>query len=154
MKTVKTPGASDNVFEKALSFTFNKLFSKRVKRLVFISSIVGLVYKSKEPDLTLISKLNSVLHIANSAQAMQLPYRVKSVIWKDADLTTLSHSGKSLCLADIETFDIDKEDIERLTVQVVSQTPWWLKYSSPEVMCEDLKVLFKQIQKPQNPHFA
>lgn len=137
-----------------MSVIFNKLFSKRMKRLVFISSIVGLVYKVKDPDLRVISKLNSILHLANCPQAMELPYRVKSVIWRDKDLNVLAHNGKAIHIEDVKTFEMDTEDMDNLTTQVVSQTPWWLKYSSTEVMCSDLKALFKQIRNSPLPSFA
>lgn len=127
--------------------TFNKVLSQRMKRLVFISSIVGLIYKVKNPDLKMIYKLNSVLHLAHSPEAMQLPYRVKSVIWRDKDLTTLGQNGKAIHIEDIQTFDLCKEDIDRLSNQVVGQTPAWLRYSCPEEMCKDLKALFTQIKK-------
>ncbi len=137
-----------------LSVLFNKLFSRRMKRLVFISSIVGLVYKVKDPDIKVISKLNAILDLANSPQAMELPYRVKSVIWKDKDLNILGHDGKAIHIEDVKTFEMDSTDIDNLSTQVVSQTPWWLKYSSTEVMCSDLKTLFKQIRNSPQPSFA
>lgn len=137
-----------------LSVLFNKLFSRRMKRLVFISSIVGLVYKVKDPDIKVISKLNAILDLANSPQAMELPYRVKSVIWKDKDLNILGHDGKAIHIEDVKTFEMDSTDIDNLSTQVVSQTPWWLKYSSTEVMCSDLKTLFKQIRNSPKPSFA
>ena len=137
-----------------LSVLFNKLFSRRMKRLVFISSIVGLVYKVKDPDIKVISKLNAILDLANSPQAMELPYRVKSVIWKDKDLNIQGHDGKAIHIEDVKTFEMDSKDIDNLSTQVVSQTPWWLKYSSTEVMCSDLKTLFKQIRNSPQPSFA
>lgn len=137
-----------------VSVLFNKLFSRRMKRLVFISSIVGLVYKVKDPDIKVISKLNAILDLANSPQAMELPYLVKSVIWKDKDLNILGHDGKAIHIEDVKNFEMDSTDIDNLSTQVVSQTPWWLKYSSTEVMCSDLKTLFKQIRNSPQPSFA
>lgn len=137
-----------------VSVLFNKLFSRRMKRLVFISSIVGLVYKVKDPDIKVISKLNAILDLANSPQAMELPYMVKSVIWKDKDLNILGHDGKAIHIEDVKNFEMDSTDIDNLSTQVVSQTPWWLKYSSTEVMCSDLKTLFKQIRNSPQPSFA
>lgn len=137
-----------------VSVLFNKLFSRRMKRLVFISSIVGLVYKVKDPDIKVISKLNAILDLANSPQAMELPYLVKSVIWKDKDLNILGHDGKTIHIEDVKNFEMDSTDIDNLSTQVVSQTPWWLKYSSTEVMCSDLKTLFKQIRNSPQSSFA
>lgn len=147
MKTTRYPRVEGGVLRNALAITFNKIFSNHMKRLVFISSILGLIYRVKDPDLRMIHKLNKVFKLAEYPEALQLPFRVKSLIWQNRDLNVLGHDGKVIHIFDVPTTSLNKEDVEHLSSQVVSQAPWWLAYSSTENMCKDLQRLFSQIQQ-------
>ena len=153
MKTAVYPSIEGGGFARTLiANTFNKMLSNHMKRLVFISSLVGLVYQVKDADMKVITKLNNVFKLADHAEAMQLPVRVKSVIWKDKDLNVLGKSGKVIHLSDVQLAKLEKEDVERLSTQVASQAPWWLKYSDYEAMKADVVKLFLQIQS--NPKLS
>ena len=147
MQVLPNPSIDGGGFVRTVvAKTFDKILSTHMKRLVFISSLVGLVYQAKDPDLLTITKLNQVFDLANYPEAMQFPARVKSVIWRDKDLNILGHDGKTLHIFDVDQVQMNKEDVEKLSTQVTSQAPWWLKYGDFEAMKADVAQLFTQIQ--------
>ena len=152
MEITNRPPVEGGVLRNVMALVFDKIFSNHMKRLVFISSVVGLIYRVKDPDLRLIKKLNAIFKLAEYPEAMQLPFRVKSVIWKNKDLNILGQNGRVIHIFDVPTTEMKPTDIERLSSQVVSQAPWCLQYGDVEVMRQDLKKLFTQIQRAGANH--
>lgn len=135
-----------SVFRHLAAKIANKIFSAKVKRLIFISSIVGLAYPLREPDNLTVEKLNKVFSLVRDPHALELPIYVKSVIWRDCDLRVMAQNGQSICPASLIYGKVSDEDTQKLVRHVVDQTPWWLRYKTVSDMHTDMHRLIRYIQ--------
>lgn len=140
---LKKPGYFENIFFNYIS---NKL-PRRFKRLIFISSIFGLLEKVKDPDMVVVTKLNKVLNIAKYPDAMIFPMYIKNVIWKNVGTSKISITeSRTVDVAEVLTFNLATVDCQGIGEYFVTNTPDWLKYGTMEMMKEDVISLIKSLR--------
>lgn len=122
---------------------------RRVKRLIYISSILGLIQQVKEPDMRLVDKINRVFKVANSPEAYRFPVYIKGVIWRGmcADITV---GDKKVTICSLKDTVLDQEEQLRVGNYFALQAPDWLKYGSMDLMVQDVLVLIGQLKKHQS----
>lgn len=156
MSSQSTHLTTPSIHRRFTTWVIRKFFSDKMKRLIFVASIVGLIYEFKNPDSRIINKLNTALKLAAHPEAIELPLRVKSSIWKDRDLNILGQNGKVIHVCDVEKAEMTNKDIETLAEQLTGQAPQWLKYAQWETMCSDVVRLVQQVRlnRAPTPAFA
>ena len=105
----------------------------RIKRLIFISSVFGNTTQ-KSVDQETLKRLNLVMQLASSEEALGFPVLLSHAIWR----------GKETVYVDAKTFlnaDRNPEFVSCLK-QIVESTPNWLRYDSNDGMENDLRQLF------------
>jgi len=119
-----------------IRFLINRL-PMRLKRLVFIASLTGVVNDNVEPDAEFIKKLNTVMNLSESgANALKLPIFVSKLIWKHTEC--IQKEVEILVCPDTEKA-IKQECIGRLQYQI----PAWFKYADSVTVTQDLCKLFQ-----------
>ena len=82
---------------------------RRILRLIFISSIMGIINEIKDPDQAIVKKLNKLLKIGYD-QAWALPMHVKSLIWNHLESSVIPIPGGSIALVDLKRIELNSED--------------------------------------------
>lgn len=114
----------------------------RLKRIVFTGMLLGYFDEKKDPDLELIKKINDTFKAASSVHAYELPFAVKSILWKDFDINSLN----------LQTTEIN--GVRRLTLSsksdicshIVSTLPEWIRYASPSRIYKDTLFILNEVE--------
>lgn len=95
---------------RLLSPILTKILPRRMKRLIFISSLFGKIVGSKDVPKETLAKLNKAMNLASeSDNSLVLPIKIQSVVWDNTyiDFTNLS------------TDELDS---------VINSSPTWVRY--------------------------
>lgn len=120
---------------------------RHYKRMIYVSSIFGLILNGEDPDLKLIRKLNEIIHLARDAKTCELPIHIRRVIWKNLDSNNLSiGNGESIAITDIISSQLNSENCNSISEQIARSAPKWLNYGSTTVMSNDIIALIKHLK--------
>lgn len=118
---------------------------RRFKRLIYISSILGIIKQINDPDMALIAKLNEVFRIAKYPDAFIFPMYIKSMIWKSAAVRSVTLTDRVVPVAGLKCRGLKNEEREEIGVYFAANAPEWLRYGTNAVMISDVSLLLKQI---------
>lgn len=130
---------------------FYKLLEKHLprsfKRLIYVSSILGLFEQTQDPDMTLVVKLNETFKLAQYPDAFAFPMYIKSVIWKNAISEAILLKGaNSVAIGDLIKMELNSKECSTIGEYFAKQSPTWLKYGSLDLMANDIVLLIKQLK--------
>jgi len=137
---------SKGFVRKHLENFAEKKLSDKIKRLIFISSVFGLIKQIKEPDDFLVSKLNEVFIIAKFPDAVMFPMYIKNLIWHELYNMPIVLENKTLNIIGCGNVNINHSDELAIANYIVNHSPKWLRYANIEAMKEDILTLFKNLQ--------
>lgn len=103
----------------------------RTKRLIFLASFSARLKNCTSLNKETVHRLNQLMVLATEESAIQLPVQLSKAIWKDSNLDMPGQ----VCLADT---DLSKDTIQKITEQVLRQTPSWLRYGDEKQDVEKL----------------
>jgi hypothetical protein len=130
-------------------FFYKSLYTnvpRRIKRLIFIASILALIDGNSEINKYLATKLNNILQIAYNDEALYFPMAIKSIIWKSIIKNPLLEiSGKVYNILNISEIRTNDPYLNNTSNFLISNMPAWLVYGSVDMMHHDIEVLFKKV---------
>jgi len=96
---------------------------RKIKRIIFITTLVGEIEGIKEPDNALLDKINTFFKLNTDSDSLKFPFLFKKAIWNDVEVK--------------EKRIQDHPDI------IVKTMPSWLTYGSKELMLDDISRVFE-----------
>lgn len=123
-----------------------RLFNWRSRRMIFLSSIYGLMTNNNEADYARTVQLTQVLNLARNPAALQFPIAIKSVIWSKRLPSGIMVDGKKFQVSDMARTDLKDGVHDALVDELLKKTPEWLHYARLSQMRYDLECLFKLLQ--------
>lgn len=117
---------------------------RKIKRLVYVSSILALIDDIKAPSNEITRKLNVVLGLGSNDSSIALPMYIHSFIWSTVikehreEFDKFRLSIKSNQESGYPTTNSYKEVISFFC----NNAPEWLRYGSAELLSQDLKTMF------------
>lgn len=146
--TFLTADSHQSFLSRRLTSVIGKKLSRRFKRLIYISSVMGLLEEVKDPDMRVIQKLNEIFKIAKYPDAIVFPMYIKSLIWKDvSSMAVMVDSDKQLALHSVMRIDLTTEEFTAIGEHFAKRAPSWLRYGSVESMVEDVVKLIHQLKR-------
>lgn len=125
-----------------------KRLPRNFKRMIYISSVVGLIFNRDDPDMAIIEKLNEIIHLARDVKTCQFPMHIRSAIWKKLDSASLDMGqGNKISIGEILSQPLDADRCAMLGQQFASNSPNWLNYGSKAIMANDIVILIKHLQR-------
>ncbi len=119
---------------------------RRIKRLIFIASILGLIDSDKEISMSLAARVNHILRIAHYDEALHFPIAIKSIIWKSLVRNpVVDIAGKLYNLHNPRELLKADADLTATADLLISKAPLWLIYGSKNLMHADIKTLFQKV---------
>ena len=123
-------------------------FSLRFKRMIFLSSVLGLLENIQTPDKEMMSKLNEILKLAHNNDAIAFPMYIRSFLWRNCDVETcLSVDGRQVPLTELSGSRMTTANYLALARYLINSAPKWMVYGSEQAVAQDLEILFKSVPK-------
>lgn len=123
-----------------------KKLSYRLKRMIFLSSVLGLVENIQHPDNELLGKLNTALKLAHDKQALKFPILIHSWIWRRQRGNVININGREILMSDLLQLKDQDLDFDQVASYLFHAAPEWVVYSKLPAFSEDLKKLFHSVK--------
>lgn len=126
---------------------------RRFKRMIYISSLFGLILNTENPDRELLNKLNDLISLAKNSRTCEVPILLRKAIWKDLGQHNLNiDAGESIALQDVASRSLTTDNCLAIGTHIAKLVPAWLCYGSVAIMANDVIMLIKQLRNLQgNP---
>lgn len=118
---------------RALRVLFH-ILPRRIKRLIFISSLSGKVSGAIEMDRETRLRLQQSFGLCKDPDAVALPLAYNDKIWANRPIETL------VCPVRLST-PLTEQEITRTARQIVALMPCWLVYGQTMKIVEDVREL-------------
>lgn len=117
----------------------------RIKRLIFLSSVIGFIEGIREPDKEYVQKLNEILKLAHHDDAIALPMYIHSWLWKKCDdEVSIEINGVDAKVTDLAKIQIPPLYFSKIASFLISNAPAWIVYGNVETVAKDLEILFRK----------
>ena len=126
---------------------------RRVKRMIFLSSLLAYIQGNHKPDEELVNKLNQLLHLSNSAKSAMVPPLLNERIWADVVSRTEPVGNTGIVLAKLSEMPratIVTSQARILSDNIIRKSPQWLRYGTTNQMRADLVKLLVNVNNLQN----
>lgn len=136
----KRPRIGGRTLADMSSSILSKIIPVRTKRLMFVSSVLGIIDENIADNQALVGQLNSMLRMPGRPEVFQASNAIKSVIWAGTGLNTAYEN-----LDDSSTSWLDQvlKDQDSVASHFIRKCPKWLKYGEDSSdMRRDLDRLF------------
>jgi hypothetical protein len=147
---VNEPYNNPSLFERGLSKLIRRVFAWKTRRMIFLSSIYGLVLDISRTDTENAEKLSRVLNIGRSVEGIEFPIAIKSVIWYNRISPYMEIEGRTVHIRDLSNPKISEEDSRLIIDSILARMPSWLKYAKLSQMRYDLTKLASLLQTQQS----
>lgn len=146
MELTITKNSSISFKEKCFNFIAGKLFSKKIKRVIYISSIFGILSQVKNPDKVLVVKLNAILNIAKNPESMMYPMQIQSLIWGGgASKAVITLNGVNYLISDLINQSQTINEYKQIAEYFAENAPGWLNYGSKAAMMIDVMLMIEDV---------
>lgn len=133
--------------KRYFNYTLESRLPSKTKRLIYISSILGVIEASKDPDKRLIAKLNEVFHIAKYQDSFLFPIHINRFIWPKMENVIIKCDGRDIPLKGISQTELTDKERKVISEYFFKNTPRWLSYGSKNLMVADVSSLIKEVTK-------
>lgn len=136
-----------NTRESLTARILGHVLPRRMKRLIFVSSFIAHIKNSTNPDKELLSKINKLLMLSSSDEALLLPVQLHQQIWHKVVLKDVL-SEKNIEIDDISqiaSYSFKKPQIRTLSEEIIRVIPNWLMYGSKTQIRSDLICIFQNM---------
>lgn len=150
--------------KKFFAYLSNKTPS-RIKRLIFITSLMGIIEEKQRndnkhatsqfkrlfivtpKDRDIAKNLNEVLNLSNTSDSsLILPMVAKSFIWGEFSLHPyIEINHERIALTEFEKIEQVDPNFSFLTAYLISIMPIWLLYGSYGLIHHDIVLLLKEV---------
>lgn len=114
-----------------LDIALSKLISKHGKRVLFITSLYAQLVRRDQLRLDAVYKLNVLMNISSSADALRFPTTFTGMIWSKRPLPPE-------LVADALNPNLPEETIWSIASDIVRSAPTWMPYARRDVMEHDV----------------
>lgn len=118
-----------------------KRLPSKVKRLMFISSALGLLYKVNASNIEVITSLNDVLNVTKDSNALAFPMYIKNVIWSDLTDDQIIVNGRVMTISSINLTSLSYNERNDIADYFAVNIPYWLKYADINSIKNDLLMI-------------
>lgn len=105
--------------------------SNHGRRIMFITSLYFRIKRLDKLKEDAIAKLNAIMHLASSDEAMRLPALLSGFVWRNIPID-------QVLTQEYLDREISEEKAHVISERVVGLTPKWARYDSDEVMQDDV----------------
>ena len=140
MQLTAQSGYASITFPRFVVPVLPKKLSERIKRVIFVYSVMATLDKSRYANLTIINEINSRLKLARAESLCKATLQMHKSIWKYLE----KDMPNDISIRDIATTRLERDLISDYYVR---NCPSWLVYGSDDRrdMVRDLHRLFNAL---------
>lgn len=112
----------------------SKHLSNRIKRTIFLASFWARVKDDEQIHPAMLKKLNDVMVLSNTEEALMVPVQLSRVIWN-------GRTSTEICRTDVLEKVLSEDQIRSAASSVNLTMPTWLKYAEKDKIESDIKTL-------------
>lgn len=127
-------GQSTYTWSERMMCSLFKYVPARVKRVIVIASVFAKVKDERDFDHSTLLKLNNIMKLHSSPDALQLPIMLSNVIYRK--------SSKEIFSVNMLKPHLSAAQIQEAVNGLKAYTPEWLLYNEEANLEEDLTRLF------------
>lgn len=126
------------LFQASFSGLLGGILSERMKRLVFLASFSArMKNQASTPfDHETVHKLNQLMTLCSTEEAIQFPVILNKVIWRGRTVFEIVADQQIL-----SSYPFDKERLQQLASRVLEAMPKWLRYGTDDTIRGDVEKL-------------
>lgn len=113
-----------------------RVTSRHGRRILFITSLYFQIVSYDQLRADVITKLNSLMKLASSEKALQLPIAIRGVLWNGSEITEIIR-------AEDFTAPLSEERARSISERVVDHMPRYLAYGQRREMVDDVLNLIR-----------
>lgn len=157
MKTFNRRDLSGNFVTRYVSTIMTDMVPRKLKRLLYIGSILYLVYRDREITSYLMEKISHRLKVSFTGGVLPPAYFCES-IWENVDMVRIPLGNWTISITHLRTppEQFDQDSCLRLGLYFARNSPDWIRYGSEDLMTLDATDLFKVMtgreQEAQHGH--
>ena len=129
-----------------------EVLPRRLKRLMFMGSVLGVLTQNKKPNAALLYPLNAVLKAAPDASGFQFPIFMYKYLWKETLKEQLILSDVVYPVSELKIEQYDDMDIWRVAVFFAKRSRPFMQYGSLQMMATDIHDLITVIRNMPCAH--
>jgi len=138
MEHVHNRTLDDSFVKRWLCQTVSETLPRRVKRLMYVASVLGVVIQNKAPDPSLLEPLNKELKLALNAPGLMFPIYIYGFIWKGKEDRTVELSTGKTKVTSVRIPEATDMDLWKLSAFFSRNVRSCLQYGSHELMAADV----------------
>lgn len=122
----------------------------KIKRMIFLSSLLAYIQGTKNPNQQLVYKLNHLLKLSNNDKATMVPPLINERIWGNLVSRSEPFGKNGLLLSDlseIRDYEVFAYHSRFISDRIIRRTPTWLRYGSNKQIREDLLALLNNLHQ-------
>lgn len=135
-----------NFFTRYVAEVFSTYVPRRVKRLIYLGSTIGVILKNRDPDIKLLKRLNDRMRLAYGATALLLPAHLYVKIWGPFLPQLFVVESQSVPLNELNYLSLKDADCWKLGLFLATRSPVALHYGSIDLMIADVHDLLVFLQ--------
>lgn len=144
---IPSTGLIPGFIRRYFNYILKSRLPSKTKRLIYISSILGVIETCKDPDQRLIAKLNEVFRIAKYQDSFLFPMQINQLIWPEVSNSIIDFDGKKIPLKNITQMNLSESELETIGKYFAKKSPPWLTYGSQRLMVADAASLISEVSK-------
>jgi len=106
-----------------------------IKRMIFVASMYFCMNGINHPTKDQLAEVNQRFDLVNRASALLFPAAICKIVWGKVDLPGI-----------LERYKADHSAFATLSVELLSQTPDWVKYADGSSIVHDIKAVFDSMR--------
>lgn len=140
------PYGSDSISYRVFNKVAGAVISNKFKRLIYISSLIGVFSEIDNPDKELVEKLNNLLRLANTSNSIASNMKVHSIIWgENFSKNKLDINGQVVNIGEVFKKERSMYDYRCIAEKIADLSPEWLRYGSRAQMSRDVITMIDEI---------
>lgn len=152
MSAVIEKGKRPGIVSRYFSNVARTKTPRKVKRLIYLSTILGMLQNQKDPDIELVKKLNEIFQVARDPNAYLFPMHIRSMIWKGHCGSTIKLVRGVVPITEIKNLNLTDTDATDIGVYFAEHSPEWIRYGSNDLLISDVKKMLQQLMDYNHKH--
>lgn len=108
---------------------------RSIKRMIFVASMYFWMNGINSPTKDQLAEVNRRFDLVNRASALLFPAAISKIVWGKVDLPGL-----------LDRYKADQSVFANLSVELLAQTPDWVKYADGSSIVRDIKAVFDSMR--------
>ena len=127
-----------NFISRYAFHTAGEVMPRRIKRLMYMSTVLGVIIQNKFPGPDLLVPVNRVLKLARNSAALLLPVFLYEFFWKNSLQDTIHLSDRVIEVGKVSVYNINDKDLWKIALFFARRARPCMRYGSEELMIADI----------------